>query len=109
MKKFSDWMETLDTTEIMPAVMGQTTVVPSGDVTARGIERSQVDVDPVVVGHVKVLQDTHQRLKGMFADLRNRAGAFKTNGTRQAFNREMLAGIDGIGRSHALLAPSGGH
>lgn len=65
------------------------------------------EVDPGVVQQIVSLKTIHGQLRDIFADIRQRALAFRSPSMRGAFEREMVTGIDSIGRSHAILAPSG--
>jgi len=55
--------------------------------------------------HTTNLATIHNQLKRIFADVRQRA-AFKNPTDQGAFDKNMTSGIDGIGRSHAILAGS---
>lgn len=66
--------------------------VPSWDMAAQAISRTN-----------NRLGEIHGELRNIFGNIRANLRAFRSKHMRGAFEREMLAGIDGIGRSQAIL------
>ena len=109
MYKFTEWLEHINQTQMYTPNMTQTThiEVPSTDANADGKTHQSTDdtysSDPAIIGHVATLKNIHDNLRNIFTDIRNRVAVFRNSKTRAAFEREMIAGIDGIGRSKAIL------
>jgi len=63
-------------------------------------------IDPEVVQATDSLQKIHGQLRDIFAGIKAKAQAFYYPKMRGAFERELTAGIDGVGRAHAIILPS---
>ena len=87
--------------------MTQTTHIEVPSTDAAGETQQSMDntysSDPAIIGHIATLKDIHNNLRNIFTDIRNRVTVFRNHKTRAAFEREMIAGIDGVGRSKAIL------
>lgn len=78
---------------------------PDQTIDYRGPGRSS-PIDPEVVKHADSLQAIHGQLRDIFAGIRAKAQAFYYPKMRASFERELTAGVDGVGRAHAILLPS---
>lgn len=112
MERFIQWLERGEdlgaTVDYVPGASMVGTASQAGVTTApAGGQAASQPVDPAVVQHIGSLQTIHGQLRNIFADMRQRVTAFRSQKMRGAFERELIAGIDGIGRSHAILLPSG--
>lgn len=56
--------------------------------------------------HCTSMKDIHDKLKNIFAGVRSKMDAFRSVEMRQSFERELLRGVDSVGRAYAILLPS---
>lgn len=78
---------------------------PEKTIDYRGPGRSS-PIDPEVAQTADSLHTIHGQLRDIFAAIRAKAQAFHYPKMRGAFERELTAGVDGVGRAHAILLPS---
>jgi len=117
MQRFIQWLETTDSGTTMvydPAIATQpyisgmvSTDSGAGATTATSPSGVSTVSDPAIATHIGSLKTIHDQLRNIFADIRQRTAAFRSQQMRGAFERELMSGVDGVGRSHAILAPSG--
>lgn len=123
MVKFSRWIEELgvqsnnigsktdhgsgDTTIVNQANVGAKTDQGNRDTTIVGNDTKEIgrSGDPVVAQNIKSLKDIHNQLRNVFSNIRGRTNAFRNSQMRSSFEKELMTGIDGVGRSHAILSP----
>lgn len=63
-------------------------------------------IDPDILQSAHSLQGIHGQLRDIFAKAREKAAAFRYPKMKTAFDRELMAGIDGVGRAHAIILPT---
>jgi hypothetical protein len=63
-------------------------------------------IDPDIAQSAQSLKGIHGQLRDIFAKAREKASAFRYPKMKAAFDRELLAGIDGVGRAHAIILPT---
>jgi hypothetical protein len=63
-------------------------------------------VDPDIAKSAQSLQGIHGQLRDIFSMAREKAQAFRYPKMKAAFDRELMAGIDGVGRAHAIILPT---
>lgn len=62
-------------------------------------------VDPDISQSAAGLKQIHTQLGQIFGKVRVKSNLLPPQ-MKQAFNRELLAGIDGVGRAHAIILPT---
>lgn len=67
---------------------------------------SNKKADPEVVAATQSLQQIHGNLRNIFAQIKGKATTFRFPKMKSAFERELINGIDSVGRSHAIIQPS---
>jgi len=63
-------------------------------------------IDPDIAQSAESLKSIHDQLRGIFVKAREKAQAFRYPKMKAAFDRELIAGIDGVGRAHAIILPT---
>jgi len=67
---------------------------------------ASLPADPEIIKATQNLKGIHQQLTGIFAKAREKAASFRYPQMKAAFDRELIAGIDGVGRAHAIILPN---
>lgn len=62
--------------------------------------------DPDIVQSANGLKMIHNQLRSIFAKAREKANAFRYPKMKAAFDRELMTGIDSVGRAHAIILPT---
>lgn len=63
-------------------------------------------IDPDIAQSAQSLQGIHKQLRDIFVKAREKAQAFRYPKMKAAFDRELISGIDGVGRAHAIILPT---
>lgn len=108
MYRFSQWLETanLSQTHISSNSNNQTdkSILTTNSTNS---SKNQVDFDSSISDAIESLKNIHKRLTSIFATIKQRHTTFDSPELQLAFKREMLTGIDSVGRAHAILTPVG--
>ena len=83
--------------------MGTTQVYRGATGSANGVERQG---HPEVIAAQQGLRAAHTQLRDIFAKVRTKMDTFRSPKTKDSFERNLIAGIDGIGRAHAIILPT---
>lgn len=125
MKRFSVWLEDnaqgqntgvstgfgnangMNTTQsYIPPQGMRSTVDIQGDKTISGNNSPQKSIDPEISTAANNLQNIHGQLRNIFAQIRKKSDSWRDTHMKGAFERELVAGVDGVGRAHAILLPT---
>ena len=70
------------------------------------VGRPNSPIDPDIASSAQSLQGIHSQLRNIFVKAREKAHAFRYPQVKSAFDRQLMTGIDSIGRAHAIILPT---
>lgn len=104
-KESNPQMATVDYIPVVtPQSSGKSVHDPNQTIDFRGPGRSS-PIDPEVVQLCDTLHKIHGQLKDIFAALHAKVRAFRFPKMKTAFEKMLTAGVDDVGRAHAILLP----
>lgn len=113
--KFQNWLESGTQTYqsgavgSIPTPQAKSTVNPMnqtviGDISQPSVVRQEIDPD--ISSSATDLHDIHKRLQGIFQKVRVKLPVNTHPQIKQSFERELVAGVDGVGRAYTILLPT---
>lgn len=112
---FANWMEFQLN---QPTADPHQTIIGNSQISTGNINQSSTGLSPQTIRsnippiHSDIIQSAeglksiHNQLRNIFAKARERASSFRHPRIKLAFDRELLSGIDGVGRAHAIIQPT---
>lgn len=82
--------------------IGSGTTVPGNKSNNSGING---EIDRDISSAASNLKQIHGQLRDIFASVRSKSNAWRYPQMRTSFEKELISGVDGVGRAHAILLP----
>jgi len=104
---FKTWLETEFSTS-------QKTYIPNGTANNGNAEtdvagnnaNNFVPIDPDIAQAAQGLEAIYGQLQQIFMKVREREKSFKYPQMKASFDKQLISGIDGVGRAHAIILPT---
>lgn len=116
-RTFSKWLEDQGVLGVNPEIISKVSFSSGVGGASTGDKKSDLTVDyrpgmgnsfidPDIDICTKSLRAIHSQLSNIFAKAREKAHVFRHPRMKAAFDKELMAGIDGVGRAHTIILPT---